>query len=76
MIEQVLDIPVLLLIACGESKDGEAMHVDGFILKVDGETITGVNNDHEAYFQQHQGIKRSRTGKPLHLTMGVSSHTE
>ncbi|MDE0043688.1 MAG: hypothetical protein OXT74_16730 [Candidatus Poribacteria bacterium] len=76
MIKQFLDIPALLLIACGESEDGEAMHVDGFILKVEGETIKGANDDHEAYFQQHQGIKRSRIGKPLHLTMGVSSHTE
>ena len=51
--KQFLDIPVLLLVACGESQDGEAMHVDGLILKVDGETIKEVNNEHEVYFQQH-----------------------
>ena len=54
----------MLLIACGESQDGEAMHVDadGFILKVDGETIKEVNSDHEVYFQQHQAFKRRRIG--------------
>ena len=62
MIEQFFDIPVLLLVACGESEDDEAMHADGFILKFGGETIKGVNNDHEVYFQQHQTFKRSRIG--------------
>ena len=62
MIKQFLAIPVLLLVACGESEDGEAMHVEGFILKVDAETIKGENNDREVYFQQHQALKRSRIG--------------
>ena len=62
MIEQFFDIPVLLLVACGESEDDEAMHADGFIVKVDGETIKGINNDREVYFQQHQALKCSRIG--------------